>query len=406
MGKKTRTVRIGGEDYDFGVTSKKIIVTGIKEGVGSLSEGDEIPAGTDLDSFIERLVVREIYPTTTTTQGKLVTYFTTKPRISLSDGTSMSIGSDGNGTITTSSEVGTPISISGAKVSKFDTDLNTIESTQRSKVTGFTHGYSSSLDGDVVTDRDGNKKTSIETQWEDIKLAGNFGINIDDFTGFANLPGFSNIYYDEEEASIYNSESNKGEFNLGSIKNEGKNFIKLTFTPPKLMGSIAAIGEKYIVSNLGNKSNNKKSEGTEEIIYGETGNSSGYPVPDDPTPFSVSVTVIGKYRAGTYLTNSETGITSDEIGELDLLDPTTVGTITQLTEEITVESGKRLNIVVPPGYELHQVKTNDGISGVDLSNFKTFTISREVGTVISDYTVYYMQPSVKTTFRLIQIKKK
>lgn len=407
MGKKTRTVRISGVDYDFGLTSKDIKVIGL-ENVGNLKEGDTIHAGTDLDSFIERLLVKEKYPTTITTQGNLVTYFTTKPSISLGDGTSMSIGSDGNGTITTSSEVGTSISISGAKVSKFDIDVDTIESTQRSKVTGFTYGYSDSLDGDVVTDRDGNIKTSIENRWNDISMAGNFGINIDNFMGFANRPGISNIYYDGEEAGIYNnSESNKGEFNLGSINIEGENSIKLTFTPPKLMGSIAAIGEKYIVSNIGNKSNNKKSKSTEGIIYGETGNSSNYPVPDDPTPFSVLVTVTGKYRAGIYLTDSGTGITSDEIGsKLNLLNPTTTGTTTQLTSEITVESGKRLNIVVPPGYELYQVKANDGISSVSLSNFTTTTISRKVGTVTSDYTVYYMQPSVTTTFKLIQIKKK
>ena len=196
-------------------------------------------------------------------------------------------------------------------------------------------------------------------------------------------------------------EDDKGSFNLGSIRNEGSNTVTIKFTPPKLYGQINPITAKYIISNLGNKSEEKKSEPAEYRWYGE-----GYLDPVDSEAYTVMITAVGKYRAGVYLTNSNVDITSTNIESLSLLNPLTSSNKTfQIIDKIEVSSGKRINIVVPPGYSLSQIKANDGISDVSFSNFSTSIVNRQVGTVTSSYTVYYFQPSVTTTFKNILIKK-
>lgn len=206
------------------------------DGVKAAFEGGVIPAGTDIQTVLKALLCVEIYPDTTKNTPKYNVKVTT-PSISASAGTT---------TIKTGAlvEVGQSItfaSLTAGAVSIYEQVNPTIS--------GLEHGYSDVVSGGTII-----TASTISTEWDINQMSGQvYQLESSITKGFSgqtdNLP--SVVQASASTSCV-----------LGSctlVADLGDNTYKVVEDAPKFVGSHDAISEVYVVSNLGGRSEDKKS---------------------------------------------------------------------------------------------------------------------------------------------------
>lgn len=242
-------------------------------------EGGVIPAGTDIQAVLKTLLCVEIYPTPTTN--------TPSYSVSIS---SPSVSITNSSVITTSGseklvEVGQEITFSSVTANGV-----TINKTQP-KVSGFNvnsvvYGYSDSVDGTIT------KSDSVSGEWTVSQIENQvYELSATIVSGFTGGSVPTTVQNATASSCVLTG------CTLTAV--EGTNTYKVTEDAPKHTGSHNGVASKYIVSNLGGRSESKKSPS----IAATTTN-----VEKDPENKSTSLTVIGLYPI---FTNGVTASTTD-----------------------------------------------------------------------------------------------
>lgn len=220
--------------------------------------GGVIPAGTDIQAVLKALLCVEIYPEP---QANTPTY-------------SASISAPAISTPTGLTKVGTEyLAEIGQSVTFGSVTAKSVSvSKTNPSVTGFTHGYSSELEGDnIVTG------TSVSAVWTVSQMDGNVYELSAESTGFTGtLPTTA------QNATA--SGCTLSECTL--VVASGTNTYKVTEDAPKHSGTHPGVASYYVVSNLGGRKEEKKSPA---IAAQETA------LESDPTNKSASFSVIGVY---------------------------------------------------------------------------------------------------------------
>ena len=201
-------------------------VTGVKE---AFKDG-VIPAGTDIQAVLKALLCVEIYPTASSNTPSY-TASISAPSITAKIGTT----AISSGALV---EVGQAISFAAVTAKQVSTTPT------NPKVSGLTHGYSDTIDGEVKT------ATSITGSWT-IEQSADTVYKLEpsktNFTG--DVPASaSNATYSACQVAACT---------LTAV--QGSNTYSVKETAPEYVGDSTAIGSKYIVSNLGGRSEEKKS---------------------------------------------------------------------------------------------------------------------------------------------------
>lgn len=224
-----------------------------------------IPAGTDIQAVLKALLCVEIYPVPT---NNTPTY-----SVSISAPTvTANVKKD------TLVEVGQTISFNSV------TAKSVTVSKTNPKVSGLTHGYSDTIDGEK------NSGTTISTEWTVSQMANQvYELSASIVSGFTGtLP-----------TTVQNAAAGSCVLSSCSlVASEGTNTYKVTEDAPKHTGSHSGIDSYYIVSNLGGRSEEKKT----------TAINSEENVEKDPSNQSTSFTVTGVYPI---FTNGVTASTTD-----------------------------------------------------------------------------------------------
>lgn len=242
-------------------------------------EGGVIPAGTDIQAVLKALLCVEIYPTPTAN--------TPSYSVSIS---SPSVSITNSSVITTSGseklvEVGQEITFSSVTANGV-----TINKTQP-KVSGFNvnsvvYGYSDSVDGTIT------KSDSVSGEWTVSQIENQvYELSATIVSGFTGGSVPTTVQNATASSCVLTG------CTLTAV--EGTNTYKVTEDAPKHTGSHNGVASKYIVSNLGGRSESKKSPS----IAATTTN-----VEKDPENKSTSLTVIGLYPI---FTNGVTASTTD-----------------------------------------------------------------------------------------------
>ena len=201
-------------------------VTGVKE---AFKDG-VIPAGTDIQAVLKALLCVEIYPTASSNTPSY-TASISAPSITAKIGTT----SISSGDLV---EVGQAISFAAVTAKQVSTTPT------NPKVSGLTHGYSDTIDGEVKT------ATSITGSWTIEQSAD---------TVYKLEPSKSNFTGDVP-ASASNATYSACQVAACTLTAvQGTNTYSVKETAPEYVGDSTAIGSKYIVSNLGGRSEEKKS---------------------------------------------------------------------------------------------------------------------------------------------------
>ena len=190
-------------------------------------EGGVIPAGTDLQAVLKALLCVEIYPTTSNS--------TPDYGISISAPSISATGGTNNGLV----EIGQVINF-GVVTAKGVS----VSSKTEPVVSGFENGYSSTIDGEINTD------TSVSGSWtigQKDETVYTLKAEKTNFTGDIPASGSNATYSSCQLAAC----------TLTAV--EGDNTYKVTETAPAYVGTHTGVAEQYIVSNLGGRSEEKKS---------------------------------------------------------------------------------------------------------------------------------------------------
>lgn len=239
-----------------------------------------IPAGTDIQAVLKALLCVEIYPVPSKNTPSY-TVSISSPSVSATGGT--------NGGLV---EVGQTITF--GEVTANEVSISKTEP----KVSGFEHGYSATVDGDDVVDA-----TSVTGAWTVSQMDNNVYELSATSTGFT---GTLPTTVQDATASSCKLAS------CTLVAVEGTNKYVVTEDAPKHTGSHDGVASYYIVSNLGGRSEEKKSV----AIAAQTG------VEQDPSNQSATFTVTGVYPV---YTNGVSASTADATGAAmaDLAAPVT-----------------------------------------------------------------------------------
>lgn len=208
----------------------------IKDGpLASIAEqaypNGKIPASTSVEDLLKSLLCVEIYPNATANTSNFTLSLNT---VSITHNSSQI------------AEVDSTVAFN--KVNAKDVNINRTNPS----VKPFTYGYSNEINGDIIN------TTSITETWSISAVTGGY------YSLSASATNFSGEVPSMVTATTYNN-CILSECDL--IVGLGENKYTITETAPNHVGSHSEIGSKYIVSNLGNRSENKKSE----VITGKTG---------------------------------------------------------------------------------------------------------------------------------------
>lgn len=236
--------------------SEDIIIAGgpLADFALSVFPDGKIPSGTTFQDLFMTLLCQNIYPEVTTNTDE-VKYKVEIPSFSIS-----ATGASNNATV----EIGTSITFGSI------TANNVTVTKTNPQVSGFTHGYSDSLTGDIVNE------DSITEEWTVNNISGGT------FTLTASSSKFSGTLPTKAENAVYSSCKLSG---CTLTVTEGENKYTVTESAPQQIGSHNGISSKFIVSNLGKRENDKKSD----AIASETD------VKQTPANKSASFTVNGVY---------------------------------------------------------------------------------------------------------------
>lgn len=258
-------------DANKTITTNEITIEGgpLADDVKSFFTDGKIPAGTNIEDILVKLLCKEKYPKPTINNFKFSVSASTSPIITV------------NGDFLNNSLVEVGQKISFNKVNAKNITINKINP----KVETFTNGYSETIDGDIIN------TTSVSCEWNVVQDE-NANITLEaTATGFTgDLPANS------ENVDYTNCVLSSCE--LTAI--EGVNKYKVTQSGSKWHGTHTGITSKYVVSNLNNRSEDEKSP----AIAAQTSN-----VTKDPAAVASTFTVTGVYPIFT--NGIEAGYDSD-----------------------------------------------------------------------------------------------
>jgi hypothetical protein len=328
---------------------KDIVVAGLSGqfGAGNYANGNTIPAGTDIQTILQNLLCKELYPTATSTDGTISNSIA-QPTVTLSH----------SGTI----EVGTEVSMTKAEVAE-----STV-STTPNKVTGMANGYSAADD-----DSADSTATSVSKEWSTSRTGNNYAMSatVTKFNGgdtTATTP-----------ASV--STRSMAETTIGYAA-EGTNKVKISVTGDTFTGSVEEIPVMYLVSNLGNTDADKK---TTKV------NAQTDVTPAAPTN-SKEVSVTGKYKyflgysANTAFNQFDSASVRALTAKTDWIEIDGTTTIVDDKPSMT-SNGKSIVIACPSKYKLATIQ--NGVGANILPNFSSEgNVTVTTGSIETTYKVY------------------
>ena len=328
---------------------KPIVVAGLSGqfGAGNYSNGNTIPAGTDIQTILQNLLCKELYPSATSTDGTISNSIA-QPTVTLSH----------SGTI----EVGTEVSLNSASVAE-----STV-STTPNKVTGMTNGYSAADDDSVDS-----TATSVSKEWSTSRTGNAYSMS-------ATVTKFNGGNTTATTPATVATRS-MAATTLGYAA-EGTNKIKVSVTGDTFTGSVAEIPVMYLVSNLGNTDASKK---TTKV------NAQSNITPAAPTN-SKEVSVTGKYKYFLGYSDNTTynQFNSESVRKLNAktdwieID----GTTTIVSDKPSMTSnGKSIVVACPAKYKLATIQ--NGVGANILPNFTSVgNVDVTTGSITTSYKVY------------------
>lgn len=355
-GQKSLAVR--GMDANKTVTTETIPVAG-----GPLASlvsgtiGNELPAGTDIQSFLMSLLCKVEWPKNITESQATLTAKVDAPTVTMA---------------TATVEVGTSV---GFTVKNGKSGYTAVAA----KASGFTYGYSAAND---------NSKDSANTS-----VSATFGevtINGEDKTTLTVVSTGN-----DDQSTNGTSAAASATLTGTIVAIEGSNSCKGTNSSVAYKGSCGSLASHYGCSNTGKTSEDYKSE---EIAAVDNINANS-------VTNSATKTFTGayKYYIG-YAAAAPT--TSDGIkGLTSLVDPSwiTKGGTTTVSKGGTLPAGNVMVIAVPATYSLDSI-----MNGFDLeskSSFGSSTVEYELPSGAKvNYTVYAMESAADWNFKTIVIK--
>ena len=335
-------------DADKTITTQKIPVAG-----GPLANlvsgtiGNEIPAGTDIQSLLMQLLCKVLWPTNITNSFAQLTTSVDAPVITMD---------------TSTVEVGTSVSYTVKNGASSYTATP-------SKTSGFTYGYSASND---------NSKDSSNTYVQ--ATFGEVTINGDNKTTLSVSSTGNN-----SQSAEGTSQANSAQLSGTIVAVKGTNTCSASNTSVKHKGSCSAVDVYYGCSNTGLTSEAYKSTGIsamDNVTSSSTSNSN-----------SKSFTGAYKYYIGYELpTDLKTLSTSGWLSDT-----------TTLSDGGTLPAGKTMVIAVPYNYSLDSI-----LNGFDLESKDSFSTQTKSYTLPNNtninYTVYTMYSAAEWKYKKIVIK--
>lgn len=346
----------------------KIVVAGIdgKLGAGNYQNGDEIDAGTDIQTILQNLLSKELYATPSNTIGTM-TASIDKPTVSL----------DNSGTV----EVGTRITMNSATV----TDSKVATTPQ--KVEGMTYGYSVADDDSVDS-----TETIISKSWTTAATGGDYKMS-------ATVNGFNADTTTHVQTTPATVTAKTMPQTVLGCADEGSNTITVSATGDTFTGSVDGIDSVYYCSNLGHTDAAKKTTAIAAI---------NNQVSNAPTS-SQTVTVNGKYKY--FMGNSTAQVVSDlnsaSIRGLEINGWTTVNGTTIIRDANTIweSNGHSIVIACPNKYALDTVTDSMGNDNKSLFS-EIGTVDVTTGSINTTYNVYIFPIESGTVMKLKNITLK
>ena len=185
----------------------------------------KIDANTDIQSLMEKLLFKEVYPTTTTVHGKLNANL---------DGLTISFVEKTNGGL---AEIGQLLTLNTVTAKQIVANTNTYN-----KVSGFTYGYSDSNNNTAIQPI----KNIIEEKWYGVNESGNYSLE-PTVTGFNNA-GLTVAPASTNYSSVQITANSKLKVEVGTNK------ISVKETSAAIIGNVKEIPSYFIVSNAGKTS--------------------------------------------------------------------------------------------------------------------------------------------------------
>ena len=223
--------------------------------------GGTVPQGISIQEFFRNLLCQKIYPITVSSGGSYSISLNSTPSIS---------ANVNSGSL---QEIGTKVNFNAV------TAVMVSENKTNPKVTGFEYGYSDTINGAII-----KGPTSVTTTISSSQKSGEV------YKLSASKKGFSGSIQENASNAIYSS-CKLSATTLTVVL--GTNSYTVTETPPKYTYSYSGIDSKYIVSNLGDRSEDKKSE----AVAAKTATDSNQPTT------STTFTVTGVYPVYTNISN-------------------------------------------------------------------------------------------------------
>lgn len=222
--------------------------------------GGVIPAGTNIQAVLKALLCVEIYPAPSTNTPD---YTVSISAPSLGTPTGDSLVKSGNNYL---AEIGAEISFGAVTANAVS-----VEKTNPT-VSGFTHGYSSELEGENIVDA-----TSISSEWTVTQMDNNV------YELSASKSGFTG----DLPATVQNAAAASCKLDACKLTVvSGTNTYTVTEDAPKHSGTHPGIASYYVVSNLGGRKETEKSPAIAQTTTA---------VEKDPSNKSASFTVTGLY---------------------------------------------------------------------------------------------------------------
>ena len=364
----TQVLAVRSIDANATKLKNKIVVAGIdgQLGAGNYKNGDEIDAGTDIQTILQNILSKELYATPTSTTGTM-TATIDKPTVIL----------DNSGTV----EVGTLITMTSATVAN-----STVATTEQS-VNGMTYGYS--VDNDNTVD---STATTISKSWTTTATGGDYKMS-------ATVNGFNadtTTHIQQPPATV--SAKTMPQTVLGCAV-EGNNTITVSVTGDTFTGSVDGIDSVYYCSNLAHTDASKKTTAIAAITD---------KVSNAPTN-SQTVTVNGKYKyfMGNSTAQVVSDLNSDSIRVLEISGWITVNGTTTIKDANTIweSNGHSIVIACPNKYALDTVTDSMGNDSKSLFS-EIGTVDVTTGSINTTYNVYIFPIESGTVMKLKDITLK
>ena len=355
-GEKSLAVR--SIDADATVLQKDLTIAGLDGsfGAGNYSNGNVIPAGTDIYTILENILCKENYPTPSKTNANVKTSMN-----------ALTIGLDTTGTV----EVGTKVTLTAGTTNGISATVT------NPKISNLTDGYSLADDDTQdfsATTISGETISAVTDNTYTISAKIDSGFNADKTTNVKTVP---TTQTGDGNASLV-------ETVIGCV-DEGANKITITATGATCSYSSNAITVKsgdtdyttfYYCSNL------KKTDSGKTVSLNAKANTT---VAAPSATANASVTGVYKYFMGGSESLDPTTLDSDAIRALS----TSGNVVANGTTSIASWTSPGYSVVIacPSKYKLATIK--DSMGNSYLGKFsKTTTIAVKTGEINTNYTVY------------------